>query len=249
MEIREGRQAIGLRFIEPARDRFFTELIVKRIPHKEIIRFAQKVLCPELAAVGYGFQYRFGTVLPAAIGESPTTANPSLLRWHCIQLLSASEAGGMDAVVFHYEQADYGTAPRNWIDSPGKREVDEGITASFRFSRDAAVVPRIIEPGHALLALCLTDLAGNHTYLVDMGQVLRGQRYMYRPEINSAAVESLAETGVIERSGWFEHEAADILSISGLVDSNRAGIHYISAEGNTLLLLGLLGKLFPQNVG
>ncbi|MHA6534471.1 hypothetical protein [Paenibacillus sp. BAC0078] len=249
LEIREERQAIGLRLIEPARDRFFTELIVKQIPHKEIVRFAQKVLCPELDPVGYGFQYKFGTVLPAVIGKSPATAAPNLLRWHPAQLLSASESGETTAIVFDYEQADYGAAPLSRLDplTPKKQEADNANAAIQLFSGDADIVPRVIEPGRASLVLRLTDFEGSCEYRVDVGQALRGQRYMYRPE---AAIPATAEStaGTENRSGWLEYAAADILALPGLVDSSREGIHYVSAEGNTPLLLGLLGKLFPQNV-
>ena len=251
LEIGENREVIGLRHIEPARDRFFTELIVKRIAHKEIVRFTQKVLCPELVPVGYGFQYRLGTVLPAAVGKSPVTAAPGLLRWHPAQILPGSEAGNTEAVAFDYEQADYGAAPRSYIDSyaPGKPNGDKANAASLHFSSDADIVPRMLEPGRASLELRLTDSEGSE-YRVDLGQALRGQRYMYRPEaiISTESESSTPTSGSEGLSGWLEYEAADLLGLSGLVDSSRDSIYYVSAEGNTPLLLGLLGKLFPQNV-
>src|SRR6478752_77341 len=46
--ILDGRQTVGLRFLEPARDRFITQLIVRKIPNKEIVRFAQSLLSPDL---------------------------------------------------------------------------------------------------------------------------------------------------------------------------------------------------------
>ncbi|MBP2115825.1 hypothetical protein [Paenibacillus silagei] len=251
LEIGEDHEVIGLRHIEPARDRFFTELIVKRIAHKEIVRFTQKVLCPELVPVGYGFQYRLGTVLPAAVGKSPVTAAPGLLRWHPAQILPGSEAGNTEAVAFDYEQADYGAAPRSYIDScaPGRPNRDGANAASLHFRSAADIVPRMPPPGRASLELRLTASEGGREYRVDLGQALRGHRYMYRPGAAiSTETESSPTSGSEGHSGWLEYEAADILDLPGLVDSSRDSIYYVSAEGNTPLLLGLLGKLFPQNV-
>lgn len=237
----EKRQAAGLRYIESARDRFFTGLIVRKIPHREIVLFAQSLLCPELSPVGYGFQYGFGTVLPAAIGDAPASASKSLLRWHPAQLIPARENGAPAAFAFDYAYDDYEAAPRSWIDS----EKPQARTAngSARFRSEADLEPAAMDSSRVALSLRLSD--GRGEYRIDLGQALRGHRYMYRPEHGRDDAARLSEPA---RSGWIVHSAADLLGLPGLVASCEGGVHYVAAEGNPIVLWALLGKLLPQNV-
>ncbi|GIO90338.1 hypothetical protein [Paenibacillus lactis] len=235
----EGDQAKGLRFIEPARNRFLTELLVKQMPHKEVVRFAQSFLSPELSMVGYGFQYRLGMVLPAAIGK-PITATKSLLCWHPAHLLPYEKAGGADSVVFDYAEGDYYSVTRSWISS---RTSEQQNNNEASFKNEIDIVPEANEQGRVILNLRLSD--GNYDYCVDVGQAMRGHRYMYRPEQIHVSAESTAWPA---RSAWIEHSASDILGVTGLAAFDEDGVHYISVGGNPLVVWALLGKLFPLNV-
>lgn len=235
----EGDQAKGLRFVEPARNRFLTELMVKQMPHREVVRFAQSFLSPELSTVGYGFQNRLGMVLPAAIGK-PITATKSLLCWHPAHLLLYQKAGGSDSVVFDYAEGDYYAATRSWI---GSRTLKQQNNNEVSFQNEIDIVPEAIEQGRVILNMRLSD--GNYEYRVDVGQAMRGHRYMYRPEQIDAATEITASQS---RSEWIEHAASEILGAPGLATFNEDGVHYISVGGNPLVVWALLGKLFPLNV-
>ncbi|RAR40648.1 hypothetical protein [Paenibacillus sp. MDMC362] len=236
----EGDQAKGLRFIEPARNRFLTELMVKQMPHREVVRFAQSFLSPELSTVvGYGFQYRLGMVLPAAIGK-PITATKSLLCWHPAHLLPYQKAGESDSVVFDYAEGDYYAASRSRI---GSRTSKQQINNEISFQNEIDIVPEAIEQGRVILNMRLSD--GNYEYRVDVGQAMRGHRYMYRREQIAVATEITASQS---RSEWIEHAASEILGAPGLATFDEEGVHYISVGGNPLVVWALLGKLFPLNV-
>lgn len=235
----EGDQAKGLRFIEPARNRFLTELMVKQMPHKEVVRFAQSFLSPELSMVGYGFQYRFGMVLPAAIGKL-ITATKSLLCWHPAHLLPYEKDGGTDSVVFDYAEGDYYAATRSLI---GSRTSEQQNINEASFQNEVDIVPEAHEKGRVILNLRLSD--GNYDYCVDVGQAMRGHRYMYRPGEMHVAAEITAWKS---RTEWIEHAASEILGAPGLATFDEEGVHYISVGGNPLVVWALLGKLFPLNV-
>lgn len=235
----EGDQEKGLRFIEQARNRFLTELMVKQMPHREVVRFAQSFLSPELSTVGYGFQYRLGMVLPAAIGKS-ITATKNLLCWHPAHLLPYQKAGGASSVVFDYAEGDYYATTRSRI---GSRTSKEQINNEVSFQNEIDIVPEAIEQDRVILNLRLTD--GNYEYRVDVGQAMRGHRYMYHPEQMHVAAEIRAWKS---RTEWIEHAASDILGAPGLATFDEDGVHYISVGGNPLVVWALLGKLFPLNV-
>ncbi|KAG9680218.1 hypothetical protein KCU87_g495, partial [Aureobasidium melanogenum] len=64
----EGKQRLGMRFTESNRMRFIAELMTKLTTQKSVVESAQSLLAPDLAAENaYGFQYRHGVVLPAAV--------------------------------------------------------------------------------------------------------------------------------------------------------------------------------------
>ncbi|WP_079912024.1 hypothetical protein [Paenibacillus sp. 32352] len=53
-EVKEHAGFKGLRFLEPAREIFLTQLLGKRLTHKSIIRYAQSVVSSGLTDAGYG---------------------------------------------------------------------------------------------------------------------------------------------------------------------------------------------------
>lgn len=238
-----GSEASGLRFIETARDRFITQLMVKAIPHKEIVAFAQSLLGVGTAESGYGFQYHLGIVLPAMIGGSLPTAPGSLLRWHPAKLVSSpitdtATRKEQQSFIFDYAYEDYEAAPRSYDNM-----VQNAGAAACSFSEETEIIPTLIGGNHIVLTFQL--LSGSTAYTVDVGQMTRGYRYMYRSD---SGTEGLGGGDAApDRSTWTEHAAADLLEVQGLAVF-RDGVHYTTAGGNLLVLLALLGKLYPQNI-
>lgn len=125
----------------------------------------------------------------------------------------------------------------------GKRQRGMITDDRLSFINQAEVVPVILDSIRVTLDLQFTD--GSKVYRVDVGQAIRGHRYMYRPEQTSATTESLSESG---RAVPNNHAALELLAIPGLVAGRADKVHFVVAKGNPLVLWALLGKLFPQNV-
>ncbi|WP_258168671.1 hypothetical protein [Paenibacillus sp. AR247] len=239
-EVKEHTEFKGLRFLEPARETFLTQLLGKKLTHKSIVQYAQSVVSSGLSAAGYGFQYRLGTVLPAGLGEPVGTAARYLLKWHPVQTIQAEETQDMAAISFDYEYDDYYAAPRTEAGSgtPGKDTLPVSL-GDFAGPNVARLLP-ITASDRTTLRLSL-EVDGRE-FSADLGQLFRGHRFMYRPEGNDNA-----DVAIVKRTSVSLHSAADILALSGLV-TNTDGIHFIPTDGNELVRWALLGKLYPENV-
>ncbi|MGG3283790.1 hypothetical protein [Paenibacillus solani] len=240
-EVKEYREFKGLRFLEPSREVFLTQLFKKKLTHKSIIQYAQSVVSSGLEKVGYGFQYRLGTVLPAGLGESARTASRYLLKWHPVQTIQVEDTQGLTAVSFDYEYEDYYSAPRT---EAGKgTPADDKLLPEYGEDYDEPSIARLLpntSTDRTTLQFSI-EIKGSE-FAVDLGQLFRGQRFLYRPQINSNAGSE-----VIKREYLHWHPAENILSHSGLV-TNVDGIHFIPTGKNELVLRALLGKLYPENV-
>lgn len=116
IEIRQGAGSDrGVRFIEQPRAKFLTAIMSKKITHKALVEYAQGWLSPELSAVGYGFQYRLGTILPASLNGHPGTAPGYLLQWYPVWTVLADAAGAAVPVAFRYGEEEYFAAPRSQV--------------------------------------------------------------------------------------------------------------------------------------
>lgn len=247
--IGKGGVAAGLRFIEPAHDRFITRLIVRNMSQKEVVHLAQSLLAPEIEEAGYAFQYRYGIVLPAIIGDSTLSVARSLLRWHPAQLPIESSAAKNDSfgVAFHYSYEDYKKAPRSYIEveKPAEFSVSRGGHVGIQ----AAIVPVAVEANRFRLSLRL--LAGQQEYVVDVGQAARGYRYMYRSRRDVSQSKKAVQAEVGQNCRRMEYKALQLLELAGLIAGSSnisGGLCYVSAEENPLIFLALLGKLYPENV-
>ncbi|MHA7966969.1 hypothetical protein ACX93W_22910 [Paenibacillus sp. CAU 1782] len=247
--IGKGRVAAGLRFIEPALDRFITRLFVRNMPQKEMVHLAQNLLAPEIEETGYAFQYRYGIVLPAIVGDSTLSVARSLLRWHPARLSSEPSTAGNESlsIPFHYSYEDYKKAPRSFIEvvKPAeftvKREKHVGIQAK--------IVPVRVDKNRFLLSLRWVE--GQQEYVIDVGQAARGYRYMYRSHRDDSQYIDEHQAEVGQSPHRMEYKALQLLELAGLVagSSNISGsLCYVSAEESPLIFLALLGKLYPQNV-
>jgi hypothetical protein len=241
-EVKEHTQFKGLRFMEPARKVFLTQLIGKELTHKAIVQYAQSVLSSGLTSAGYGFQYPLGTVLPAGLGESASTAVRYLLKWHPVQTIQAEDTQNIVATSFEYEYDDYYAAPRS--------EAGAGISGSkdhLQFSREHTDFPssaRLVPNAGTDRTTVLFSLEREgHAFTVDLGQLFRGHRFSYRPEGNNHSKDA-----TVKRTAISLHRVTDILTHSGLVTNMDDGIHFIHTGGNELIQWALLGKLYPENV-
>ncbi|MNM18116.1 hypothetical protein D3C81_284060 [compost metagenome] len=236
----------GLRWLEEARNEFLTVLLTRRIPHKAIVRYAERLLSPELsAAAGYGFQYRLGTILPASIGRPIAAASKALLRWHPVWTYKAGMTEFPEPMTFDYALDDYYAAQRSTLESaPSERYDPSSSPPALAAIVEAGLVPVATDSSHVQLQLILTT--PEREYAVDLGQALRGHRYLYRPRRENTDAEQ-PDTSGRDLNDLTVHEAASILALPGLVTA-RTGVHYVAVYGNPLVQWALLGKLYPENV-
>lgn len=239
-EVKEHTEFKGLRFLEPARETFLTQLLGKKLTHKSIVQYAQNVVSSGLATAGYGFQYRLGTVLPAGLGESAGTAARYLLKWHPVQTIQ-TEAQELPAISFDYEYGDYYAAPRT---EAGKgTPVNEDTLSVSGEHYDGPSIARLLpKAGSDQATLRFSLEMEGREFTVDLGQLFRGHRFLYRPQGNDNS-----DVALEKRTSISLHRAIDILSKSGLV-TKTDGIHFIPTDRNELILRALLGKLYPENV-
>lgn len=242
IEIRQGADSDrGVRFIEQPRAKFLTAIMSKKITHKALVEYAQGWLSPELSAVGYGFQYRLGTILPASLNGHPGTAPGYLLQWYPVWTVSADAAGAAVPVAFRYGEEEYFAAPRSQVLAGEAWNLAQPDPQQLQHVTEARIVPVTVQD-RVLLNYDL-ELDGV-TYQVDLGQIFRGHRFMYRP---NGQVEPGLPASPAEYVDIAGHRPADILGLPGLV-TDKEGIHVISAGGNPLVLWALLGKIYPENV-
>ncbi|MFC9708689.1 hypothetical protein ACFTRD_11045 [Paenibacillus sp. NPDC056933] len=243
-EVKEHTQFKGLRFVEPARKVFLTQLLGKELTHKAIVQYAQSVLGSGLTSAGYGFQYSLGTVLPAGLGESAGAAARYLLKWHPVQTIEAEDTKDIVAISFEYEYDDYYAAPREEA-GPGIPGSKDHLHISEEHSdSDLPSIARLLPNTDSDRTTVRFSLEkGGCVFTVDLGQLFRGHRFSYRPEGNINS-----KSAIMKRISTSFHRVEDILSHSGLVTNIDEGIHFIPTGRNELVQWALLGKLYPENV-
>ncbi|RDW61731.1 uncharacterized protein DSM5745_10403 [Aspergillus mulundensis] len=234
----------GLRFMEGAREKFLAGLFTKQIGQAAVVEMARALLVPGLTlastagAVGYGFQYGCGVVIPAVFsgGREPL---------HLLQYIPAQLDASRGNILFEYEFADYYSAPRVEI-SPGT--VHRSPTAfpetgaprvesASLVLRDSSTESDPVPVRQVDLSLSFSN--GQRTY-IDLGQIARGKRYSYKAEE--------ATTGREFGSEIVSHAAHEILlTEAGLVTSAQGGFHVIAAE-EKIVALAVLGRIYPENV-
>lgn len=230
---------LGMRFTEQSRTNFLAELMTKQLTQKSVFKIAVSVVAPQLSSIdGYGFQYAYGTVLPAFITGSSSLR---LLRY-----IPAALSDIDTPIAFKSEIQDYYSAPRAEIVAPveiitaGSVSLfcDQPLDASWIAVDDALCGNP--EAGIALkLHVRFSD--GSET-AVDLDQIARGRRYAYQ-------VSSKSLTGFPEAAPVHLHSAADVLinSETGLVTAKDGRFHLIPVQ-SSIIALALLGRLYPENV-
>ncbi|QJD83859.1 hypothetical protein [Cohnella herbarum] len=241
IELKGRGDGKGFRFLEQARTEFLSELLVRKMSHKGLVRFAQTALSSGLSKVGYGFQYKHGTILPASLGGALECGPSYLLRWYPVWTTGNESSVEPTAVVIDYASPDYYSEPRSHAGSglPFRLAI---ANLKLEDIDEARLIEIVGETDRIELQYRLRIESVD--YGVDLGQALRGHRFMYRPHSDSKSEES---TTVKENADMIGHRVQDILGLPGLVTSD-SGIHYISAEGNSIVQWALLGKIYPENV-
>ncbi|MGI5439750.1 hypothetical protein ACQEV4_20905 [Streptomyces shenzhenensis] len=211
----------GLRHTEQARDRFLTELLVRRIRHSSIVDFARHVVTGAPGPAGYGFDTDGGTVLPAVVAGPPRTAPRHLLTWR-----PDPAAAGTAAYVA--ELRDYYAAPR----TPAE-QLPPAIAAP------GPLTARVVT-GPALDGTRTARIEVTHngtTARVDLGQALRGHRFAHR---RTTAADAPAADGTVDP--WA------VLRAPGLVSARGGGLTVDATGQDDLVVLALLGRLYPDHV-
>ena len=241
---KKGR-SLGMRYTEQNRSLFLAELMTKSLTQNSIFKAAISLLAPELASIeGYGCQYSQGLILPSFVVGSDSRR---LFRYLPVKLDDTSTS-----LVFRNEHQDYYTAPRSEITmatstlKPGSSDV-----AMLSFPTEAVAATWIsvdedltaMEDSSRVVKLHVR-LSDNKEAIVDLGQISRGRRYAY----SAVGVdEASTESGLTVPA--HVHSAADVLVRAdfGLVTAKDGGIHLVPAHSN-VILLALLGTLYPENV-
>ncbi|BBH70694.1 hypothetical protein ACTI_73790 [Actinoplanes sp. OR16] len=181
----------GLRHLEPARDAFLTELLVRQIRHTSIVAFAQHVVTGAGGPAGYGFDAPGGTVLPAVLDQPPAIAPRYLLTWR-------PDPAVRTTATYRYELQDYYAADR----TPPSPAAVTGTPV-------ARVVPGPVSDGVRTAAVEVTT--GDVVARVDLGQALRGHRFASRD-----AAAGLADADV---GAWSVLRAPGLVRGRGVVNS------------------------------
>ncbi|KAJ6157966.1 hypothetical protein N7470_005558 [Penicillium chermesinum] len=214
-----GRQARGLRHLEPARSQFLAEILTKQATQKGLVLYARALLAPELdnsPHVGYGFQYKHGSVLPAFLAGGPTPLH--LVQYVPCKFGSTEEATSM---VFDYSLEDYYSAHRTMVP-----------LAQVRLQ----TCPLLESPS-----------ARNQSQSTS-GQVARGHRYSYGAQETSANGSASRKDSIDSGPRTQVHDALSILGVAGdgLLTA-KDGLHIIPAN-HAAIALAILGKIYPENV-
>jgi hypothetical protein len=214
----------GLRYTEPARDAFLTELLVRQIRHTSIVDFARHVVTGTGGPAGYGFEARGGTALPAVLDQPPLSAPQHLLTWR-------ADPAPEDTVTYVAEIQDYYAAPRTLVE-----DLPPAITASGPLTARTGTGP--ITDGTRSARIEITH-DGTTTH-VDLGQALRGHRFAHRAE--PAADDAHSDAAPRTAAVW------SALRAPGLVWTQAGDVTLNATGQDDLVVLALLGRLYPENV-
>jgi hypothetical protein len=214
--------ARGLRGLEPARATFLAGFLTRIATHASVVAYARALFESgpiEPDGDVYGFQAKHGLALPSPIGRDDIgDGSRGLLTWHPT-IVAQALPGRTHA--FRCAEADYLAAPRSTLAETSGGDLEQDAT--------------IVAEGSTLWLEIGID-ARKHR--IDLGQCLRGQRFAYRPAAGRTTRAPVEVT---------HHPAAGALGAPGLVTA-EAGVHVFDTDGDPLLALALLGKIYPENV-
>ncbi|MFE6777801.1 hypothetical protein [Streptomyces sp. NPDC057702] len=216
----------GLRHIEPARDAFLTELLVRRIRHASVVAFARHVVTGAGGPAGYGFEAGGGTALPAVLDQPPLTAPRYLLTWRPDPAASTPRT--------------YVAATRDYYAAPRTRVEDLSPATPTPGGLVARTVPGPAADGSRTAAIEVTYEGVSAR--VDLGQALRGHRFAHHPDPATEAGPEGPSRPPRTADLWAT------LRAPGLVWTEAGEVTLDATGQDDLVTLALLGRLYPENV-
>lgn len=237
----DGEAARGIRHLEPIRSQFLTGLVTKSVTQKSVLAYAKALLAPNLPRTdtgGYGFQYDYGSVVPAVLSGGETS-------FHLLEYIPAKLDSSQKDILFDYGFPDYYTAPRHDIPAGTQRHPEDllkPVESNDPIVQNASLglVPSSMSASIRQLELRL-EFSNGKCANVDVGQIARGHRYAYQ----ASAVHEAGSPG----HPAVVHTPLDVLLQpgSGLLTSKHGGVHVIPTAV-PIIALAILGKLYPENV-
>ncbi|MER5799017.1 hypothetical protein [Streptomyces mirabilis] len=212
----------GLRHIEPARDGFLTEVLVRQIRHTSVVDFARHVVTGTSGPAGYGFDHDGGTVLPAVLDTPPLTAPRYLLTWR-------PDPAVDETATYVAEARDYYAAPRTLVEHLPPATGTPGPV------RGRIVTGPVVDGSRTARIEVTHDGTTAH---IDLGQALRGHRFAHRAPTAGDATVGDARTADL----WA------VLRATGLVWTEGGDVTLDATGQDEFVVLGLLGRLYPDNV-
>ncbi|MFI6333791.1 hypothetical protein [Streptomyces sp. NPDC050535] len=222
----------GLRHLEPARDGFLTELLVRQIRHSSVVDFARHAVTGGTGGIrpaSYGFDTAGGTVLPAVLDQPALNASRYLLTWRPGTTVE-------ETVSYLPGVQDYYSAPRTPVE-----ELPPATAGAGPLTARTVLGP--VADGARTAHLEVTDDDGTMAR-VDLGQALRGHRFARRVTRR----QEVTADGAPADPGSRTAHLRPALRAPGLVWT-RSGEVTLDATGQDgLVVLALLGRLYPENV-
>ncbi|KAL8887727.1 MAG: hypothetical protein Q9215_004729 [Flavoplaca cf. flavocitrina] len=246
-EVRLTIKQEGARPVDDIRSKFLMQIMTAQVKRTTVIDVAKALTASGLPSGGYGFQYGSGLVMPLSL----FTGSSSILLKYVPATVDDSRH---QELLFDYENKDYFSAPRHEISVDEVTSNASSISSTNSYSTTSNPVfssfaienPRETDSFSQIRHIKLQgSFEDGAQYSVDVGQITRGLRYVYR------AVNTNCEDSSAEPSSFALHKASDVLSLPDLVTSTSRSdgvrLHVIQA-GSAVARMALLGKLYPENV-
>lgn len=224
----------GLRRLEPARDQFLTELLVRQIRHTTLVDYVRDVLAPGAPSVpGYGFSFPEGRALPSVLTTGTIAAPPYLFDW--------THDGATSTVqTFVPAETDYYIAQRTDVATLRSPAGPADVTSPLPTLAELHVDDSSDGTSTATLRVAVDGALAE----VDLGQALRGHRYAH------AALHAVAPSAAAHTTGHMTAirvDPAATLSAPGLVHA-ESGEYVVKDVPDGSVALAVLGRLYPDRV-
>ncbi len=238
----DGKAARGFRHMEPSRAKFLTTLVTKSVTQMSVLSYAKALLAPDLpqtATGGYGFQYEYGSILPAVLSGGET-------HFHLLEYVPTKFDPSQKDILFDYQFSDYYIAPRPEIPAGSQVQAKDLLKFPSEFAppvvqnASLGLVPSTESTPVRQIELRL-EFSNGKCADVDIGQIARGHRYAYQALPDKEA-DPPAKAAIV-------HSALDVLlhPDRGLITARKGGVHAIPTV-EPIVALATLGKLYPENV-
>ncbi|CAD0096193.1 unnamed protein product [Aureobasidium mustum] len=230
----KSKQQLGMRFTEPQRASFIAELMTKLTTQKSVFKVGQQLLAPNMPSdIAYGFQYKYGIVLPAAVVGGQSLR---LLRY-----IPSVIDETTPEVTFEYEFADYYSAPRVQVPQLLQRvEKDQTPVTAFDAKQHGledcsfAIATNSNSSSTSRILQLLLSHRNGQCSAVDVGQISRGWRYSYKVSSTKGHTPSAQSSAAVS-----VHSASEFLASSEEEQIGMAFGTLFSTEATTTCRLDI----------